>query len=187
MDILNELMDTLEEDMMKAEDAMRHDFAAIRTGKASGALVENIQVEYYGSMSRIRDIAGISTPDARTIAIQPWDKSALRSIEKAIIDSNLGISPLNDGRIIRLPVPPLTEERRTQLVKQVKARAEDAKVQIRNVRRDGNEMAKKAQKNSEITEDDLKGLLEKIQNLTDDYIKNIDAVAADKEKDLMTI
>ncbi len=187
MDVLNELMDTLEESMMEAVDAMRHDFSAIRTGKASGALVENIQVEYYGSMSRIRDIAGISTPDARTIAIQPWDKSALRSIEKAIIDSNLGISPLNDGKIIRLPVPPLTEERRVQLVKQVKARMEDAKVQIRNVRRDGNEIAKKAQKNSEITEDDLKGLLEKIQNLTDEYIKNIDAVAADKEKDLMTI
>ncbi len=138
-------------------------------------------------MSRIRDIAGISTPDAKTVVIQPWDKSALRSIEKAIIDSNLGISPLNDGKVIRLPIPPLTEERRTQLVKQVKARTEEAKVQVRGVRRDGNETAKKAQKNSEITEDELKELLEKIQNLTDEYIKKIDEIAADKEKDLMTV
>ena len=138
-------------------------------------------------MSRIRDIAGISTPDAKTVVIQPWDKSALRSVEKAIIDSNLGISPLNDGKVIRLPIPPLTEERRTQLVKQVKARTEEAKVQVRGVRRDGNETTKKAQKNSEITEDELKELLEKIQNLTDEYIKKIDEIAADKEKDLMTV
>jgi len=166
---------------------MRHDFTGIRTGKASGALVENIQVEYYGATSRLRDIAGISTPDSRTVAIQPWDKSALRTIEKAIIDSNLGITPLNDGRVIRLPIPPLTEERRQQLVKQVKARAEDGKVQVRNIRREGNELAKKAQKSSEISEDQLKDLQEKIQKLTDEYIAKVDAIAADKEKDLMTI
>ncbi|MBO5803241.1 MAG: ribosome recycling factor, partial [Lentisphaeria bacterium] len=130
---------------------------------------------------------GLSTPDPRTIAIQPWDKSALSAIEKAIINSSIGISPVNDGKIIRLPVPPLTEERRMQLAKQVKSRCEEAKVSIRNIRRDGNEAVKKAEKDSEITEDDRKSMLEDIQKLTDDYIKQLDAVAADKEKDLMTV
>ena len=138
-------------------------------------------------MSRLKDIAGLSTPDPRTIAIQPWDKSALSAIEKAIINSSIGISPVNDGKIIRLPVPPLTEERRMQLAKQVKSRCEEAKVSIRNIHRDGNEAVKKAEKDSEITEDDRKSMLEDIQKLTDDYIKQLDAVAADKEKDLMTV
>ena len=184
---ISDLMDELEEKMMNAEEAMKHDFMAIRTGKASTVLVENLQVEYYGTMSRLKDIAGLSTPDPRTIAIQPWDKSALSAIEKAIINSSIGISPVNDGKIIRLPVPPLTEERRMQLAKQVKSRCEEAKVSIRNIRRDGNEAVKKAEKDSEITEDDRKSMLEDIQKLTDDYIKQLDAVAADKEKDLMTV
>ena len=184
---ISDLMDELEEKMMNAEEAMKHDFMAIRTGKASTVLVENLQVEYYGTMSRLKDIAGLSTPDPRTIAIQPWDKSALSAIEKAIINSSIGISPVNDGKIIRLPVPPLTEERRMQLAKQVKARCEEAKVSIRNIRREGNEAVKKAEKDSEITEDDRKSMLEDIQKLTDDYIKQLDAVAADKEKDLMTV
>ncbi len=187
MNAMTDLPEKMEEQAMKAMDAMSSDFAAIRTGKASGALVENIQVEYYGSMTRLRDMAGISTPDARTICIQPWDKTALRNIEKAIIDSNLGISPVNDGKVIRLPVPPLSEERRVQLAKQVKARAEEAKVAVRNGRRDVNEAAKKAQKASEITEDQLKTLLEDIQKLTDDTIKEIDAAAAAKEQELMTV
>lgn len=184
---ISDLMDELEEKMMNAEEAMKHDFMAIRTGKASTVLVENLQVEYYGTMSRLKDIAGLSTPDPRTIAIQPWDKSALSAIEKAILASSIGISPVNDGKIIRLPVPPLTEERRMQLAKQVKSRCEEAKVSIRNIRRDGNEAVKKAEKDSEITEDDRKSMLEDIQKLTDDYIKQLDAVAADKEKDLMTV
>lgn len=187
MAVMNDLLDELEEKMMGAEDSMKRDFAAIRTGKASTALVEALQVEYYGQMSRLKDIAGLSTPDSRTIAIQPWDKSALHAIEKAIINSNIGISPVNDGKVIRLPVPPLTEERRMQLSKQVKTRCEGAKVEIRNIRRDGNEVAKKAEKNAEITEDDLKQLLEKIQKMTDEYIKVLDADAAEKEKDLMTV
>lgn len=184
---MSALLDELEERMMNAQDAMARDFTAIRTGKASISLVEGLQVEYYGQMSRLKDIAGLSTPDPRTIAIQPWDKSALKVIEKAIIDSTIGITPINDGKIIRLPIPPLTQERRQQLSKQVKARCEEGKVQIRNIRRDGNEAVKKAEKDSEITEDERKEILEQIQKLTDDYIKNLDAVAADKEKDLMTI
>ena len=184
---LESLMEELEEKMMMAEDAMKKDFLAIRTGKASPALVENITIEYYGANARIKDIAGITTPDSRTIAIQPWDQSAVKSIEKAIINSQLGISPVSDGKIVRLPIPPLSEDRRLQLAKQVKARAEEAKVSIRNARRDGNDAAKKAQKASEITEDDLKKVTEKIQKLTDDSIKMVDDVSAEKEKELMAI
>jgi len=184
---MSALMDELEEKMMNAQEAMERDFTAIRTGKASTALVEGLQVEYYGQMSRLKDIAGLSTPDPRTIAIQPWDKSAVKAIEKAIMESNIGITPVSDGKIIRLPVPPLTQERRQQLSKQVKARCEEGKVQIRNIRRDGNEAVKKAEKDSEITEDERKDVLDQIQKLTDDYIKSLDSVAADKEKDLMTI
>jgi len=172
---------------MKAEEAMKSDFAAVRTGKASPGLVENIHVEYYGTSTRLRDIAGITTPEPRLLVVQPWDPSAIGAIEKAIQISGIGISPVSDGRIIRLPIPDLSEERRNSLAKQVKSRSEDARIAIRNIRREGNEAAKKAQKNSEITEDDLKGALEQIQKLTDDYIKSIDKHLADKEKELLTV
>lgn len=187
MSVMTTLPEQMKQSMLKTESAMKQDFTAIRTGKASPSLVENIQVEYYGTMTRLRDMAGINTPDARTISIQPWDKTALGPIERAIINSNLGISPVNDGKVIRLPLPPLSEERRQQLCKQVKTRSEDAKVAIRNSRRDINELAKKAQKASEITEDELKELLDKIQKLTDECIKNIDSISADKEKDILTV
>ena len=178
----SELLDNMEESMMKSEEAMKVDFSAIRTGKASPALVENILVDYYGSKTRIKDIAGINTPEARLITIQPWDQSAVKSIEKAITESNIGISPVSDGRIIRLPIPPLTQERRVALTKQVKSRAEDARVSMRNIRREANDAAKKAQKNSELTEDELKALLEDIQKMTDSYIAGVDKLAAEKEK-----
>ena len=181
------LMEELEENMMKAVDSMQHDFAGIRTGKASPALVENITVEYYGNSTRLKELAGITVPEARMLVIQPWDPSSVAAIEKAIIASNLGISPISDGRILRLPIPELSEERRLTLTKQVKSRSEDAKIAIRNIRRDGNEAAKKAQKNSEITEDELKEMLEKIQTLTDEYIKQIDDLVAVKDKDLLSV
>ena len=181
------MLDNMEESMMNAEDAMKTDIAAIRTGKASTALVEGLMVEYYGTNTRLRDIAGLSTPDARTVAIQPWDQSAVQAIEKAIINSNIGISPVSDGKIVRLPIPPLSEDRRAALAKQVKARSEEARVAVRNARRDANEAAKKAQKASEITEDELKNLLEKIQKMTDSYIANIDKLAEEKEKELMKV
>lgn len=184
---VSELMDHLEEQMMKAIDSMKSDFSGVRTGKASPALVENIMVEYYGAMTRLRDIAGITTPESRLLVIQPWDQTAVQAIEKAILASNIGISPVSDGRIIRLPLPELSEERRATLAKQVKSRSEDSRISIRNIRRDGNEAAKKAQKNSEITEDELKSMLDKIQKLTDDYIKDVDKILADKEKELMTV
>ena len=173
--------------MMKAEEAMKNDLTAIRTGKASTALVENIMVEYYGTMTRLRDIAGLATPEARLITIQPWDQSAVKAVEKAILASSLGISPVSDGKIIRLPIPPLSEDRRITLTKQVKARLEAAKVELRNARRDANEALKKAQKASEITEDELKNHLDKIQKMTDTYSQSLDDMAAAKEKELMTI
>ncbi len=184
---INDLFDELEEKMMNAEEAMKVEFAAIRTGKASTSLVENIMVEYYGAMTRLRDIAGLATPEPRLITIQPWDQSAVKAIEKAIIASPLGISPVSDGKIIRLPIPPLSEERRSSLAKQVKSLVENSKIEIRNARRDGNDALKKAQKNTEITEDELKAALEKVQKLTDSYIEKLDALATAKEKELLTI
>lgn len=184
---VSEVFDSTEEKMMNAEEAMKNDLTAIRTGKASTALVENIMVEYYGAMTRLRDIAGLATPEPRLITIQPWDQSAVKAVEKAILASSLGISPVSDGKIIRLPIPPLSEERRMTLAKQVKARLETAKVELRNARRDANEALKKAQKASEITEDELKNHLDKIQKMTDSYSENLDKLAAEKEKELMTI
>ena len=184
---ISELLDTLEEHMLVVEEAMKKDFSGFRTGKASPTLVENIQVEYYGTVTRIRDIAGINTPEPRMLVIQPWDRSALPAIEKAIQTSGLGISPLNDGKLIRLPIPELSEERRRQLAKQVGSRAEDARIAVRNIRREGNEIAKKSQKGSEISEDELKDYLERIQKLTDDYIAAIDKDAEEKEKELLKL
>ena len=182
-----ELMDFVEEHMMKTEDSLKNNFAAIRTGKASPSLVENITVDYYGTPTRLRDLAGISAPEPRMLVVQPWDKGSLAAIEKAILSSNIGITPMNDGKLLRLPIPELSQERRTALSKQAKSETEDAKVALRNIRRDANEIAKKAQKDSEITEDDLKKMLDDIQKTTDRYIAALDAALAVKEKELMTV
>lgn len=186
-DSISNLLDSLEEHMMKTLDSMQHDFASVRTGKASPALVESITVEYYGTPTKLKELAGITVPEARMLIVQPWDASAMAAIEKAIIAANIGISPMNDGRVLRLPVPELSEERRHSFTKQVKNRAEDAKIAVRNIRRDGNEVAKKGQKNGELTEDELKQMQEKIQKLTDDYIAQIDKMLASKEKDLLSL
>ena len=182
---ITELMDFIEEHMMKTEDSLKNNFAAIRTGKASPSLVENIQVDYYGTPTRLRDLAGINAPEPRLLVIQPWDRSALALIEKAILSSNIGITPMNDGKLLRLPIPELSQERRAALSKQAKAETEDAKVALRNIRRDANEIAKKAQKDSEITEDDLKRIEKDVQDITDNACKEIDNIAAKKEKELM--
>jgi ribosome recycling factor len=184
---IGELTDFIEEHMMKTEESMEKDFAAVRTGKASPALVENIMVDYYGTLTRLKELAGITVPEPRMLVVQPWDRGSIHAVEKAIIASNLGISPVSDGKIIRLPIPELSEERRNSLVKQVKHRAEEAKIAIRNIRRDGNEAAKKAQKDSLITEDDLTQMLDDIQKLTDSYISAIDKDLEKKEKDLMSV
>ena len=181
------LLDSLEENMMKTEEALKTSFNALRTGKASPALVENITVDYYGAPTRIRDMANITTPEARLLVIQPWDASAVSKIEKALIASDLGITPVSDGKTLKLPIPALSQDRRQALSKQAKAETEDAKVALRNIRRDGNETAKKAEKNGELTEDELKKMLDDIQKLTDRYIGILEKMLAEKDKDLMTV
>lgn len=184
---IDDLIDYTEEHMMKAEEAMTHDLNSIRTGKASPALVENIMIDYYGTSTRLKELAGITVPEPRLLVIQPWDTQAVSAVEKAIIASDIGISPVSDGKMLRLPIPELSEERRTALVKQVKHRGEEAKIAIRNIRRDCNNIAKKAQKGNELTEDDLKDMLENIQKITDSYIANIDKNMVGKETELMTV
>ncbi len=171
--------------MDKTLEVLASEFGAVRAGRANPQVLDRITVSYYGSDTPIGQVASISSPDPRTLVIQPWDNSLLKLIEKAIQVSDLGINPQNDGRIIRLVFPQLTEERRRDLTKQVKKYGEEAKVAIRNIRRDGMDYVKKAQKKSEITEDDQKKAEKDLQELTDKYIKKVDEMCAKKEKELM--
>ena len=173
--------------MKKTTEVLSEQFAAVRAGKANPAVLDRITVDYYGSPTPIQQIASISTADARSLLIQPWDGSVLKGIEKAILASDLGINPQNDGRAIRLVFPQLTEERRKELAKQVKKYAEESKVAVRNIRRDAMEKFKAQKKKSEITEDDLKIVEKDMQKLTDDYIKEVDKIAAKKEQELMEL
>ncbi len=173
--------------MKKTTEVLSSQFASVRAGRANAAVLDQIQVEYYGTPTPIQQIATISSPDPRSLAIQPWDNSVLKAIEKAIQASDLGINPQNDGRIIRLVFPQLTEERRKELAKQVKKYGEDAKVAIRNIRRDAMDSFKKQQKKSEITEDDLKNMEKDLQKLTDEYIKTVETMTEKKEKELSEI
>ncbi|MBQ3373733.1 MAG: ribosome recycling factor [Oscillospiraceae bacterium] len=176
-----------EKKMKKTCEALEAQFATIRAGRANAAVLDQITVDYYGSPTPINQVASIATPDARSLLIQPWDGSILKGIEKAILTSDLGIHPQNDGRMIRLVFPPLTEERRLDLVKQTRKYGEEAKVAIRNIRRDAIEKFKKQQKASEITEDDYKNVEKDIQKLTDDFTKEIDKIMSNKEKELKEI
>jgi ribosome recycling factor len=184
---INNLLDELMEKMEKTMDCMKNDFAGYRTGKASPALVEGIIIEYYGTPTRLKEIAGITSPEPRLLVVQPYDPSSVATIEKAIRGSEVGINPVSDGKILRLPIPELSEERRAALTKQVSTRTEEARVSVRNIRREGNEIAKKAQKNSDITEDDLKIMLKEIQELTDGTVEEIDKILKVKETELMSI
>ena len=173
--------------MTKTIEVVKSDFASVRAGRANAGVLDRIQVEYYGTPTPIQQVAGISTPDPRTLAIQPWDTSLLKAIEKAIQTSDLGINPQNDGRVIRLAFPQLTEERRMELVKQVRKYAENGKVAIRNVRREAMDEFKDLKKKSEITEDQAKDLEKELQDLTDKRCKEIDVLCAEKEKELMAV
>ena len=173
--------------MKKTAEILKTQLAAVRAGRANAAVLDQITVDYYGVPTPIQQLATIAVPDPRSLMIQPWDASVLKGIEKAILASDLGINPQNDGRVIRLVFPQLTEERRKELAKQVKKYGEEAKVAVRNVRRDAIDKFKKQQKASEITEDDYKNVEKDIQKLTDDYIKEIDAITAKKEKELFEI
>ncbi|MBE9010330.1 ribosome recycling factor [Pseudanabaenaceae cyanobacterium LEGE 13415] len=177
----------VEDHMKKAIDAVRRDFNTIRTGRANSSLLDKITVEYYGTETPLKQLANISTPDSTTIQIQPYDRSAMNSIEKAISLSDIGLTPNNDGQSIRLNIPPLTSDRRKELVKLAAKYAEAGKVSIRNIRRDGVDAVKKQEKDKEISEDQSRDTQEKIQKLTDKYIAEVEKVLAEKEKDIMTV
>ena len=181
------LIKTTEEKMNKSVAALEREFAAVRAGRATPAILDKISVDYYGTPTPINQMAAISVPEGRMLQIQPWDASTLSSIEKAIQASDIGINPTNDGRIIRLVFPPLTEERRRELVQDIKKMSEDSKVAVRSIRRDSIEKLKAMKKNNEITEDDLANGEKKIQTITDNFVKEIDNVSAAKEKEIMEI
>ena len=184
---MKELYQEYDVKMQKTIEVVVSDFAGVRAGRANAAVLDKITVEYYGTETPIQQVASISTPDARTLVIQPWDTKLLKEIQKAIQVSDLGINPQNDGRVIRLVFPQLTEERRKDLTKQVRKYAEEAKVAMRNIRRDAMDYVKAAKKKSEITEDDQKKAEKDLQDLTAQYIKKVDEACAAKEKELMAI
>ncbi len=184
---MSEVLELAEERMEKTLLNLEEEYATIRAGRANPAVLNKITVDYYGSPSPLQQVASVSVPEARMIVIQPWDKSLLKKIEKAIQTSDVGINPQNDGSVIRLVFPELTEERRKDLSKDVKKRAEGAKVAVRNIRRDAMESLKKAQKASELTEDDLKKEEENAQKLTDKFIEKVDKAAAVKTKEIRTV
>ena len=177
----------IEEKMKKTTNVFEENLSEVRAGRANPAILNKIAVDYYGTATPINQVAGISVPEARLIVIQPWDASVLKEIERAILAADIGITPNNDGKVIRLNFPELNEERRKELVKDVRKMAEEAKVAIRNARRDGIDEARKKQKDSEITEDELKQAEDQIQKLTDKYVAEIDKILEVKEKDIMTV
>ena len=177
----------LKERMEKSIGAFKEKLSEIRAGRANPAILNKVKIDYYGTPTPINQVAGVSVPEARLIVIQPWDVSVLKDIEKAILASDIGINPNNDGKVIRLAFPELTEERRKELAKEIRKIAEEAKVSIRAIRRDGIDEAKAKQKNSEITEDELKSAETEIQKITDKYIDEIDKILADKEKEIMSV
>lgn len=184
---LNDIYKSAEEKMGKALDALDHEFTGLRTGRASVALIDGVQVEAYGSRMPLKQVATISTPDARSLVIQPFDKGMTAAVEKALLAANLGMTPNNDGKVIRLNIPPLTEERRKDLVKMAKKYAEDARISIRNVRRHANDEVKKLEKDNVIAEDETERATKHVQELTDKYVKIVDTDLVKKEKDIMEI
>ncbi|MGN1301103.1 MAG: ribosome recycling factor [Clostridia bacterium] len=177
----------IEEKMNKTVNALAESLAEVRAGRANPAILNKVKIDYYGTPTPINQVAGISVPEARLIVIQPWDASILKEIEKEILKSDIGINPNNDGKVIRLAFPELTEERRKELVKDIKKMGEESKVAIRSIRRDGIDEAKSKQKNSEITEDELKGAEDQIQKLTDKKVAQIDEMIDAKEKEIMSV
>lgn len=182
-----EILMAAEEKMDKCVEFLHHELSGLRTGKASPSLVENITVEYYGTATRLRDIANISTPEPRLLVVSPFDPSSLSAIEKGISAANIGITPMNDGRLIRVPIPELSEERRKDLVKVASRATEEQRIAVRNVRRDANDALKTLQKNGKITEDDRDQSLEEVQKLTDAHIKKMDDMLAAKEKEVLAV
>ncbi|MCK5529175.1 MAG: ribosome recycling factor [Kiritimatiellae bacterium] len=187
METIDDVMLDAEEKMEKSISVLVEQFAGIRTGKASPALVENIQVEYYGALTRLKEMAGISTPEPRLIVITAYDPSVLPEVEKSILAANLGVTPINDGRLIRIPIPELNEERRKEMLKLAKRMLEDSRVAVRNIRRDANDVIKGLQKDGKITEDDRDSALDDVQKCTDDAIKSMDDGLKAKETEIMEV
>lgn len=182
-----ETLKNAEEHMKKAIESLNSSFGSVRTGRANAKVLDRVTVEYYGSQTPINQIAGIKSPDAHLLVIEPWDKGALKEIERAIQESDLGVTPSNDGSVVRVPFPALTEERRKELVKQCKTYAEEARVAVRNIRRDANESLKRAEKEGELTEDDLRNGEASVQKLTDKFIAEVDDLFKKKEAEVMEI
>ena len=185
--MIDEVLLETEDKMDKTVQFLQQELTGLRTGKANPALVDNITVDYYGTPTRLRDISNISTPEPRLIVINPFDPSSLGLIEKAIVAANIGITPMNDGRLIRVPIPELSEERRKNMVKMAGRITEEQRVSVRNIRRDSNEQIKSLQKNGDITEDERDSALEQIQQSTDEHIKKMDSMLTAKEKDIMEV
>ena len=183
---MNERLQVYNDKMQKSFDFLRDELAGIRAGRANPHVLDKIKVDYYGTPTPIQQVANVSIPEARIIQIAPWEKTLIKDIEKAILASDLGITPSNDGAVIRLVFPELTEERRKQLTKEIHKKGEDAKVAVRNVRRDGNDALKKL-KDSDVSEDEIKDLNDELQKITDKFIKDIDAAVEDKSKEIMTV
>ena len=184
---MNQLCTPYQEKMQKTLDVLKHELTTIRAGRANPAVLDKLSVEYFGSSMPVNQLASISSPEPRVLAIQPWDASALKTIEKAIQASDIGINPQNDGKVIRLVFPQLTEERRKELIKGVRKQGEDSKVAMRNIRRDAIDKFKDMKKKSEVTEDDLKMLEKDMQDLTDKFCKEIDGLSDNKQKEIMSI
>lgn len=185
--MIKELVSEAEDKMKKAVEVLRKDYGSMRAGRATPALLDKVMVDYYGAPTPINQMANVSVPEPRLLVIQPWDKSVISTIEKAIQKSDLGLTPNNDGTVIRLAIPQLTQERRSELVKSAKKKAEDARVAVRNIRRDANDHVKALQKDKMISEDDEKRAQEDVQKLTDKYIKEIDHVLEHKEQEIMEV
>lgn len=184
---VKEIYTTHEEKMQKTLESLKKELAAIRTGRATPALLDRVQVDYYGTMTPINQVANISIPDPRSLLIQPWEKTLVAEIEKAIMKSDIGLTPNSDGAIIRLNLPQLTQERRAEFVKVANKKAEEARVAIRNIRRDANDLLKKVEKDKSVPEDELKKAQDEIQKLTDRYIKEADQMVGTKEKEIMEV
>jgi len=185
--MLNDVYQDTRDRMQKALESMERDLKRLRTGRASVSLVDGIKVEYYGAPTLLNQLATLTVPEPRTIMIQPWDTTVIADVEKAILKSELGLTPMNDGKIIRINIPPLTEERRRELVKVLKKMAEEAKVAVRNIRRDSNEMVKDLKKEKEISEDEQFRAQDEVQKITDEFIAGIDTVYNNKEKEILEI
>ena len=184
---MSDIYKVAEEKMNKSVNAMLNEYAAIRAGRANPAVLDRVEVEYYGAPTPLNQMAAISVPDARTLVVQPWDKSSLKDIERGILTADIGINPQNDGSVIRLVFPPLTEERRREIGKNIFKLAEDCKIAIRSIRRDAMDKLKDQKKKAEITEDDLKDEEKKMQDMTDKFCKEIDGLAAKKDKEIMEV